>query len=97
MPIAHDAIQPGKHYSNGAYGRTWGVRQVLQLSLDPESGEETVSFRGLAGTCRRKTGVCTLDEFARWAKYEVQLNENSWQRVGFFEDEPESFSDDQTV
>ena len=75
-------ILPGRHYSNGAYGRSWGVRQVLEFSLDPESGEEMVSFKGMAGACRRKTGLCTLDEFARWAKYEVALNENSWQRVG---------------
>ena len=87
-------IQPGRYYSNGAYGRTWGVRQVLELSMDPECGEDTLSFKGLAGLCRRKAGVCTLDEFARWAKYEVHLNENSWQRVGFFEDEPESFSEE---
>ncbi|MEW5893653.1 MAG: hypothetical protein AB1697_10965 [Pseudomonadota bacterium] len=90
MPIRPDTIQTGKCYSNGAYGRTWGVRQVLELSLDDASGEETVAFKGLAGTCRRKTGLCTLAEFARWAKYEVQLNETSWQRVGFFDDEPET-------
>ena len=81
-------IQVGKYYSNGAYGRSWGVRQVLELSVDDADGAESLAFKGLAGVCRRKTGLCTLDEFARWAKYEVQLNENSWQRVGFFE-EPE--------
>lgn len=94
MPLALDIIQTGKCYSNGSYGRTWGVRQILEFSIDDESGEDTVSFKGLAGTCRRKTGICTLDEFARWAKYEVQLNENSWHRVGFFGDEPESFSEE---
>lgn len=77
-------IRAGDYYSNGAYGRNWGVRQVLEFSLDAESGEETVSFRGIAGTCRRKTGLCTLDEFRRWARYQVALNENSWQRVGYF-------------
>jgi len=75
-------IQPGKTYSNGAYGRSWGVRQVIDFSLDAESGEETVSFKGIAGACRRKTGLCTLTEFQRWARYEVALNENSWQRIG---------------
>ncbi|MGQ9862442.1 MAG: hypothetical protein ACUVSD_10600 [Thiobacillaceae bacterium] len=74
-------IRVGGCYSNGAYGRSWGVRQVLELSLDAEIGEEIVSFRGIAGACRRKTGWCTLDEFRRWARYEVRLNENSWQRV----------------
>ena len=75
-------IVSGRFYSNGAYGRVWGVRLVIEFALDPESGEETVRFKGMAGACRRKTGVCTLDEFSRWAKYEVRLNENSWQRVG---------------
>jgi hypothetical protein len=84
-------IKPGKTYSNGAYGRSWGVRQIIEFSLDAESGEETVSFKGIAGTCRRKTGLCTLDEFQRWARYEVALNENSWQRIGFHEEAwPES-------
>ncbi|MEW5769353.1 MAG: hypothetical protein AB1831_03205 [Pseudomonadota bacterium] len=86
-------IQLNTYYSNGAYGRSWGVRQVIEFSLDPECGEELVSFRGIAGTCRRKTGICTLDEFRAWARYEVSLNENSWHRVGYFEDdvpEPET-------
>lgn len=87
-------IRVGGHYSNGAYGRSWGVRQVLEFSLDPECGEETVSFKGIAGTCRRKTGLCTLDEFRRWARYEVALNENSWQRIGQLEEEwPEGPAD----
>lgn len=80
-------IRVGGNYSNGAYGRAWGVRQVLDFSLDAESGEETVNFKGIAGTCRRKTGQCTLDEFRRWARYEVALNENSWQRIGYYEEE----------
>lgn len=73
-------IKPGNTYSNGAYGRAWGVRQVIEFSLDDESGEETVAFKGIAGACRRKAGICTLEEFRRWARYEVALNENSWQR-----------------
>jgi hypothetical protein len=76
-------IKSGNTYSNGAYGRAWGVRQVIEFSLDSESGEETVSFKGIAGTCRRKTGLCTLAEFKNWARYEVALNENSWQRIGY--------------
>lgn len=80
-------IRQDAYYSNGAYGRSWGVRQVVEFSLDPECGEEMVRFRGMAGTCRRKAGECTLDEFRAWARYEVSLNENSWQRVGYFEEE----------
>lgn len=74
-------VKAGHYYSNGAYGRAWGVRLVLDYSIDDETGEETIRFRGMAGTCRRKNGECTLDEFLGWARHEVALNENSWQRV----------------
>ena len=80
-------ILPGNYYSNGAYGRAWGVRQVLTMSDDDITGDTRVSFRGTAGTCRRKKGTCSLDEFRAWARYEVALNENSWQRVGYFEED----------
>ena len=79
-------ISQGNYYSNGSYGRAWGVRQVLAFSRDRENGAETVTFRGIAGTCRRKRGTCTLEEFRRWARYQVALNENSWQRVGYYEE-----------
>ena len=87
-------IRIAGYYSNGSYGRAWGVRQVLDFSLDAESGEETVTFKGIAGTCRRKTGQCTLAEFRLWARHEVALNENSWQRIGSVVEEfpePEPF------
>jgi hypothetical protein len=79
-------IRIGGYFSNGSYGRSWGVRQVLEFTPDPECGEELVHFKGIAGTCRRKTGQCTLEEFRRWARYEVALNENSWQRIGYMEE-----------
>jgi hypothetical protein len=43
-----------------------------------------VHFKGVAGSSRRQTGDLTIDEFLRWAKYEVRLVENDWKRV----DEP---------
>ena len=75
--LAVDTIELGKSYSNGDYGDDWSVRMVVD-----ESGEtKQVIYRVLAGKNRRSTGVCTREEFARWAKYEVFRNENSWQRV----------------
>ena len=77
-----DEIKPGYFYSNGAYGRTWGVRQLARVTLEAETGAMQFHFRGVAGTCRRKQGQCSADEFARWAKYQVALHENDWKRVG---------------
>lgn len=77
-----DELKIGYFYSNGAYGRTWGVRQLAEIATDAKTGEAVVRFRGIAGTCRRKKGHCSPAEFARWAKYQVALVENDWKRVG---------------
>jgi hypothetical protein len=72
----------GHFYSNGAYGRTWGVRMVTACATDPDSGEEMIVFKGVAGSSRRHNGCLLVSEFTRWVKYEVQLKENDWVRVG---------------
>lgn len=74
-------LKPGLFYSNGAYGRTWGVRQLAGIQVDTDSGEMHYEFKGVAGMCRRKKGHCSPAEFARWAKYQVVLLENDWKRV----------------
>lgn len=74
-------IRQAHYYSNGAYGRTWGVRMVMAIGPDPETGEDTVQFKGVAGSSRRQTGRMPIAEFRRWAKYEVRLVENDWKRV----------------
>lgn len=80
--MAPEDIHVDRYFSNGAYGRAWGVRLVTGISpsVNPASDDQ-IQFRGIAGQCRRKTGYCSRGEFAAWAKYEVALNENSWQRV----------------
>lgn len=77
-----DELKTGFFYSNGAYGRNWGVRQLIEIATDAETGEVVYHFKGIAGTCRRKKGHCSPAEFARWAKYQVSLLENDWKRVG---------------
>ncbi|MDO9636352.1 MAG: hypothetical protein Q7I95_05270 [Thiobacillus sp.] len=80
--MTQDELKSGFFYSNGAYGRTWGVRQLAEITTDAENGELEAYFKGVAGTCRRKKGHCSLTDFARWAKYQVALVENDWKRVG---------------
>ena len=76
-----ERFKPGFFYSNGAYGKTWGVRQLAGIQVDADSGEMRYEFKGVAGMCRRKKGHCSPAEFARWAKYQVVLLENDWKRV----------------
>lgn len=74
------SIRLGHYYSNGKFGTEWSVRQVVDQGAD-HGAEGLLIFKGVAGAERRSTGTCTRQDFARWAKYEVYLNENSWQRV----------------
>lgn len=76
-----DELKVGFFYSNGAYGRTWGVRQLADIATDAATGETVYFFKGVAGTCRRKKGYCSPKEFARWARHQVALLENDWKRV----------------
>jgi hypothetical protein len=78
--MSPNAFKTGLYYSNGAYGRNWGVRMITAITTD-EDGETRLTFKGVAGTCRRKAGECSAAEFARWAKYQVVLCENDWKRV----------------
>lgn len=74
-------IQLGHYYSNGEYGPTWQVRRVVDRADPVKSDDDLVIYKVVAGQDRRKSGTETIGSFAAWAKYEVVLNENSWQRV----------------
>ncbi len=80
-------LTPGQFYSNGAYGRTWGVRLLVGFA-DDETGAPRIHYKGVAGTCRRKQGECSPAEFARWAKHRVALHENEWKRLDGDESQP---------
>jgi CBS domain-containing membrane protein len=74
-------VKLGHYYSNGEYGSNWCVRQVVDESSDPRPQRDQLIYKVVAGQGRRSSGIVSREEFARWAKYEVFLNENSWQRV----------------
>jgi hypothetical protein len=68
-------------YSNGGFGNTWSVWQIVDISSAGTGTEENVRYKVLVGENRRKYFVCTREEFAGKVRYEVSLVENSWQRV----------------
>lgn len=73
-------IKTGSAYSNGDFGNNWTVWQVVDIFIDSEK-QQIARYRVMAGENRRKTFSCSLGEFAEKVRYEVELNENSWQRV----------------
>ncbi len=75
-------ILAGRYYSNGAYGRNWGVRLVIAVEADSADAATVVIFKGVAGVARRQSGTLSLTEFLRWVRHEVRLVENDWKRIG---------------
>lgn len=75
------AINLGGYYSNGHYGHLWQVRQVIDMANPVKSHSDLVIYKIVAGAHRRSTGTATIEDFAHWARYEVALNESSWQRI----------------
>jgi len=79
--LTSDQIRLGAYYSNGEYGNNWSVRLVVDESRHPQPQRDQLIYKVVAGQGRRSSGILTREEFAHWARYEVYLNENSWQRV----------------
>jgi CBS domain-containing membrane protein len=77
-----DDIRVGQAYSNARYDDRWAVREVLHESGNNRRDSDVVVYRVVAGRDRRRVGRCSRAEFARWARYQVFQNENSWQRMG---------------
>jgi CBS domain-containing membrane protein len=64
-------------YSNGADDDKRIVRQLV----DEDDDGSTIIYKTVAGPGLRSTGHITRQEFANWAKYEVELVDGQWQRV----------------
>jgi CBS-domain-containing membrane protein len=79
--LAVEQVKLGGCYSNGKYGSSWSVRRIVDESTHPREHQDLIIYKVVAGDGRRSSGTLSREEFARWGKYEVFLNENSWQRV----------------
>lgn len=75
-----DEIRLGHYYSNGRQDAGWQIRQVVDMP-SAESADDLLIYKVVAGSERRSSAAVTRAEFARWARFEVFLNENSWQRL----------------
>jgi CBS-domain-containing membrane protein len=75
-----DQLELGHYYSNGLYGEDWQVRQIIDMPSPMTSPNSLLIYKVVAGASRRSNGSCSFEDFARWASYQVFLNENSWQR-----------------
>lgn len=65
-------IVPGGYYTNGASGRKWSVRQVIDISNHANAARRVVIFRTVDGALKGESGTVLLYEFRRWAKEEMR-------------------------
>jgi CBS-domain-containing membrane protein len=81
--VTPEEIALGGCFSNGEFGKQWQVRKVVHHSGDFRPGRDRVIYRVVAGEERGASRSCSREEFARWARYRVVRNENSWQRIEY--------------
>ncbi len=82
-PLDCAAFRPGQYYSNGRHGPLWQIRQITAMPAKDCASGRIITYKIVAGHPRRATGEAELEEFARWARYEVFRNENSWQLISW--------------
>lgn len=74
-------IVGGHYYSNGAAGEQWAVRQVIDLTEEPRQRGARLIYKTVAGCNAYETGLCTLQEFRRWARFEVIQKGGRWRKA----------------
>ena len=65
-------ILVGHYYTNGAAGRQWSVRQVIDISNHPNPAKRVVIYRTVEGALKGESGTVLLYEFRRWAKEQMR-------------------------
>ncbi|MGH1537971.1 MAG: HPP family protein [Gammaproteobacteria bacterium] len=74
-------IRFGGFYSNGEYGDQWSVRKVEELLNDDSVENKKLRYKVVAGQGRRRINTVSVDDFRKWARYEVYRDEDNWRKV----------------
>lgn len=62
----------GRYYTNGAPGRQWSVRQVIDISNHPDPAKREVLYRTVEGAFKGEGGSVPLYQFQQWAKEQMR-------------------------
>ncbi|MDR9437582.1 MAG: HPP family protein [Thiohalophilus sp.] len=84
-------IKLDHYYSNSQHGNQWQIRHIIDESPHEDPARDKVIYKIVAGQGRYNTGTCTREEFAVWARFEVEQQGDDWVRPGgTIESEPAS-------
>lgn len=79
--VAEEDLKVGGFYSNGMPGKSWSVREVLQIVARRPGRPGRVRYKTIKGMGEGGTGITRLSEFVRWARYPVAPDEKGWHRI----------------
>lgn len=74
--LSVDDIKLGHYYTNGKFGKTWSVRQVIDEAPNPDPQNDLIIYRCAEGAHYGRSNSCTREEFAKWAAQEVVKSEH---------------------
>lgn len=76
--LSPEDIGLGRYYSNDRHDPHWQIRQVVDMPA-ATSANDLLIYRVVAGSERRSSGTMSRGAFARWARHEMFLEDNTWQ------------------
>lgn len=76
--LSPEDIGLGRYYSNDRHDPRWQIRQVVDMPA-ATSANDLLIYRVVAGSDRRSSGTMSRGDFARWARHEMFLEDNTWQ------------------
>jgi hypothetical protein len=82
--LAANDIRPGRYYSNGRLGSEWSVRHIIDGPDDASNDDDQLVYKVVAGNQLHSIGSANRLEIAKWARYEVVLNDNhdqAWSKI----------------
>jgi CBS domain-containing membrane protein len=79
--LSPERIVLGSYFSNGAFGTDWAVRQIVDQSSHEDPERDMVVYKVVAGKGLRSSGVATRTEFARWARHQLERDDENWKRI----------------
>jgi len=68
----HGHLTVGTSYCNDQPGPLWSIRQIIDERPSDDPALDLIVYRVTRGAQRDMTGSCTRDEFAHWARSEVE-------------------------
>ena len=76
--LSVEDIRPGHYYSHGRLGEDFVVRMIIDESESDNVEKDMVIYKTIKGSGQGATACVTRESFAKWAKFEVTNQDDTW-------------------